>query len=238
MTVLSQQAENFYRQVLNLLKKYQIPFLIGGGIAVRFYTGIDRPIKDLDIFCKAGDYPKIVTFLKNAGIKTIIHDDRWLAQALEKKSQVDFLFSSPNYINTVDDSWFHKATAAVIFNFKLKVVAPEELIWCKSYVQNRTHYDGADINHLILAKGKELDWKKLLGRMENHWELLFGIVLNYRFIYPSERHIIPKWLMEELISRLQNQLKNPLPRVKICRGPFISDTEYQLDIERGFRLIT
>lgn len=43
---------NFYRRVLTLISNNNIPFLIGGGIAVKEYASIDRPVKDLDIFCK------------------------------------------------------------------------------------------------------------------------------------------------------------------------------------------
>lgn len=212
--------------------------MVGGGIAVHIYTGFNRPTKDLDIFCKAGDYPKILVDLKEAGVKVRILDERWLAQALENQYRVDILFSSPNYIATVDDSWFEQAETTQLFGKEIKIVAKEELVWCKAYVQDRTRFDGADINHLILFSGHNFDWKRLLRRMENHWEVLLAILLNFRFVYPSERNKVPSWLMEELITRLKYQLKNPIPRDKICRGPLLSRTQYKFDIKNlGFETI-
>ncbi len=231
-------AKDLYIKVLNITAKSQIPFMLGGGMAVYKYTNIRRPTKDLDLFCKAGDYPKILTVLRDSAVTVRVLDERWLAQATEAKHHVDIVFSSPSAITTVDDSWFEHAGTIELFGIKVKIIPREELIWCKAYVQDRNHFDGADVNHIILTSGKEMDWKRLLMRMENHWELLLSLLLNFRFVYPSERSKIPRWLMEELISRLQYQINTPIPRDKICRGPLISRTQYRVDLTKfGFEVI-
>lgn len=232
-------AEGFYNKVLNIIITESIPFVIGGGFALYTYTGLRHPTpNDLDIFCKAGDFPKIVAILRESHIDIEVIDERWLAKAIEADFQVDLLYSSPNYLISVDDSWFKNATQSELFGVKTKVMPAEELIWCKAYVADRNRFDGADINHLILIYGKNLDWKRLLARMENHWEVLLSILINFRFVYPSERGLIPKWLMEDLISRLTYQLKNPTPKDKISRGPLLSRTQYKVDITKlGFETI-
>lgn len=229
---------DFYAKVLSIIIKNNILFLIGGGVAVYQYTGLNRPTNDLDIYCKGGDYPKMINLLEKAGVKVRILDERWIAQALNTKDRVDILFSSPNYLITVDDLWFEHASTAHLFSHTVKLIPKEELIWSKAYTQDRNRFDGADINHIILTSGKNLDWKRLLNRLENNWEVLMSIILNFRFIYPSERNIIPNWLLEELISRLSYQLNNPVPRDKVCRGPLLSRTQYKLDITKlGFETI-
>lgn len=231
-------AENFYIKILKIIDKENVPFMIGGGFAVFYYTGFNRPTKDLDIFCKAGDYPKIVAVLEDAGVKVKILDERWIAQILQAKHRFDILFSSPNYIVTVDDSWFKHAGTFNFLGIKVKIIPQEELIWCKAYIQDRSRFDGADINHIILTSGKHLNWKRLLMRMENHWEILLSLILNFRFVYPSERDVVPKWLLKELISRLSYQITNPTPIDKICRGPLLSRTQYKFDITKlGFETI-
>lgn len=230
---------DYYARVLGIIIKSSIPFAVGGGFAVYKYTGLNRPTNDLDIFCKAGDYPKIVTILREAGMNVKILDERWLAKALNNGYHVDILFSSPNYIITVDNSWFENAASAELFGIKVKLIPVEELIWCKAYVQDLNRYDGSDINHLILVLGKSLDWKRLLARMENSWEILLSILINFRFIYPSERNIIPKWLLQELILRVNNQIENPTPIDKICRGPLLSRSQYKIDITKlGFETLS
>lgn len=236
----SNSAKRFYGRVLKIILKESVPFVVGGGYAVFEYTHLNTPTPDdLDIFCKGGDMPKIVSILKNEGVNVSITDERWLAKASTETTHVDLIFSSPNYLITVDDTWFEKGIKAELFDNQIKLIPVEELIWCKAFVQDRGRFDGADINHLILFSGKNLDWKRLLMRMENHWEILLSLLISFRFVYPSERDLIPKWLLEELNNRLTYQIKNPTPKDKICRGPLLSRTQYKLDIAQlGFETIT
>ena len=55
-------------------------------------------------------------------------------------------------------------------------------------------------------------------------------LLNFRFVYPSEREKIPSWLMHELLSRLQHQFELPTPKMKVCRGRMFSVTDYAADV--------
>jgi hypothetical protein len=115
------------------------------------------------------------------------------------------------------------------------LLSPTELIWSKVFVQDRCRYDGADIAHVILTQCENIDWRRLLSHMEQYWEALLAHIINFRFIYPTERHRIPRWLMVELIDRLQQSMELPIPRMKICRGRLFSRNDYFLDIsEWGF----
>jgi len=40
----------------------------------------------------------------------------------------------------------------------------EEMLWSKAFVMERHRYDGADIAHLIRARGEHFDWNRLLQR--------------------------------------------------------------------------
>src|SRR2546430_17718460 len=92
--------------------------------------------------------------------------------------------------------------------------------------RSRERYDGADVAHLILLKHQEINWERLLSSMEQYWEVLLIHLLNFRFIYPSEREKIPSWLLRELLSRLQHQFELPTPRMKACRGRMVSVADY------------
>src|SRR5262249_4575070 len=56
----SPQAEAFYAEVLRELKRSDQPVLLAGTFALCAYTGITRRTKDLDVFCRAGDFPRIL----------------------------------------------------------------------------------------------------------------------------------------------------------------------------------
>jgi len=226
------EAHAFYKEALELLHESGAPFMLGGAFAMFSYTGIYRDTKDLDVFCKPSDYPKIMKFFAEKGYRTENYDVRWLAKVHKGEYFIDLIFDTVNNICRVDDTWLEHAPDGEFAGVKVKMLPAEELVWCKLYVQNRERYDGADINHILLKQGKNLDWKRLLFRMDPHWHLLLAQLLSFQFVYPSEYHdIIPKWLFDELISRAQEQYDLPPAFEKVCRGPMIDQTQYSMDIK-------
>ncbi|RZL05553.1 MAG: hypothetical protein EOO89_26180, partial [Pedobacter sp.] len=214
--------------------------MLGGAFAMFHYTGIYRDTKDLDIFCKPSEYPRIMKHFAEKGFKTQLYDVRSLAKIFKGEYFIDLIFDTVNNICTVDDSWYEHAVEGEFAGVKVKFLPPEELIWCKIYVQNRERYDGADVNHIIMRYGKKLDWKRILFRMDPHWHLLLAQILQFQFVYPSEYHdIIPKWLFDELMIRAHEQYDLPPAWEKVCRGPIIDQTQYQVDIkEWDYKVVT
>jgi hypothetical protein len=234
-----QKASELYREALTILTQKKFNFLIGGAYALRFYTGITRDTKDLDIFCKPGDYVEILKELKHNGFKIEVTDARWIVKAFKNDFFIDFIFSTVNNLCTVDNSWFEHAVEGDFLGMQLKYLAPEELFCCKIYVLNRDHYDGADLNHLILKKGLDMDWKRVIDKLDQHWQLVLSQFLNFQFIYPSERDIIPKWLFDNLIKKAIDQYEVPPSFERICLGPMVEHTEYNVDsIEWNYKVFT
>jgi hypothetical protein len=228
-------ATEFYAECLEVAKMANVPFAIGGGYAINYYTGMDRATKDLDIFCKAGDFPRILNKFAELGYATRVEDERWLAKISRGSDLVDIIFGASNAVAPITDEWIRRSQPAVIHDIEVNVLGVTELIWSKVFIQYRERYDGADVAHLILKKSHDVDWERLLSYMDQYWEVLLIHVLNFRFIYPSERELIPRWLLDELLLRLQHQIALPTPRIKACRGRLYSKTDYAVDvIEWGF----
>ena len=226
------ESRLFYQEALNLLKETGTNFMLGGAFAIFQYTGIYRDTKDLDVFCKVSEFPTILKHFSDKGYRTELTDVRWLAKIFKGDYFIDIIFDTVNNICRVDDTWYKRATPCVFCEVPVKMIPPEELIWCKLYVQNRERFDGADLNHIILRQGKTLDWNHLLFRMDQHWHLLLMQILSFQFVYPSEYHdIIPKWLFDELIRRANEQYDIPPSLEKVCRGPIIDQTQYEVDIK-------
>jgi predicted nucleotidyltransferase len=226
------EAHAFYKEALMLLNDSGAKFMLGGGFAMFQYTGIYRDTKDLDIFCKSSEYPKIMKHFAEHGYQTELTDVRWLAKVFKGDHFIDIIFDTVNNICTVDDSWYEHATEGMMFDVPVKYIPAEELIWCKIYVQNRERYDGSDINHVLLRHGKELNWKRILFRLDQHWHLLLAQFILFQFVYPADFHqIIPKDLFDELMERARMQYDLPSPVEKVCRGPIIDQTQYAVDIK-------
>jgi hypothetical protein len=228
---VAHQAEEFYASALRILQGTGVPFLIGGAYAMRAYAGLYRETKDLDIFCKASDYPAMLRALAEAGYETEVTDAEWLAKARCDDNYIDVIFGSRNGMCVVDETWFEHARDETIMDIPVKLIPAEEEIWTKVYVQDRYRYDGADVLHIVRKMGDELDWNRLLLRLELHWELLLQHLVLFRFVYPSEREKVPEWVMDELLGRMQRQESVPASKDPVCRGNLLSQTQYSPDFE-------
>ncbi len=228
-------AENFYSEVIRLMAESQIPFLLSGTYALSCYTGITRPTKDVDVFAKAGDCLRMLSYFKEREFDVQIVDERWLARIVRGEHFVDIIFNMPTASVHVTDEWFDNAPQAKLFDAKVRLVPATEFVWSKIFVQDRYRYDGADVAHMILKRHEEIDWRRLLSHMEMYWEVLLIALLNFRFVYPSERDIVPQWLMDELLERLHAQMGMPPPDMRVCRGRIFSPRDYMIDVgEWGF----
>jgi hypothetical protein len=231
----SPQAEAFYAESLQRLTELNLPFLLAGTYAVSAYTGIKRPTKDLDIFAKAGDALRILTHFQELGYAVEIKDERWLAKVHKGDDFFDVIFAASNGTMPIGDEWFEHACEIEVFGTRVCIVGPTELVFSKAFIQVRHRYDGADVAHVILKQHEHIDWRRLLGYMEQYWEVLLMHLLNFRFIYPSERDHVPRWLLDELLDRLTQQRDLPPPQMRICRGRLFSSFDYEIAIEEwGF----
>lgn len=228
-------ADAFYRDALRELVRSNVPFLVAGSYAVSAYTGITRATKDLDVFCKAGDYPRLLAHFQRCGYAVTVEDELWIAKVHSGIHYLDVIFASPNGGMPVTDEWIRDARAADVFGTRVQIIGPTELLWSKSFIQQHDRYDGADVAHLILKAHDDIDWRRLLSCMEAHWEVLLSHLIMFRWVYPSERNCVPSWLMHELLDRLRVQLELPPSKRRICRGGMLAPADYRIDVEEwGF----
>ena len=229
------EATDFYVESLRLLKESEIPFLLSGTYALSCFTGIVRPTKDLDVFCKPSDAPKILGYFKSKGYDIEMEDERWFGKVWRGDHFFDVIFNISSASIPITEDWFQKVYEAEVYGTTVRVTPPTQFILSKLFLQTRYRYDAADVVHTILIKHDEIDWQWLLSQMELYWEVLLINVLNFRFVYPTERDLIPRWLYDELMERLRAQDQMPPASIKICRGRLISPTDYVIDVsEWGF----
>lgn len=222
------------RAALVALNEDRVPFVVAGAYALREYTGIRRDTKDLDIFCQRKDAGRALTSLSRVGFRVEMTDSLWLAKGFAQDGEfVDVIFSSGNGVAEVDKLWLRRARKARVLGVDSLIAPPEEVIWSKSYVQERERYDGADIQHLLLWCAEGLDWKHLLDRMRPHPEVLLAHLLLFRFSYPGDRDKVPGWVLDELLALSRRPALASEKR--LCRGTLLSGQQYQVDLAEGYR---
>lgn len=234
------KAEEFYTELINILLEQNLPFMIGGTYAFTAYTGIERPTKDMDIRCAFNHYPTILKALSDAGFRAEISEERWIAKVHDSSNTffTDVIFGEKNGLNKIDEGWLRRARQGTILGHLVKLEPIEDMIRSKAYIQHKERFDGADVIHLILKYGKTIDWEFLVERMEPHWEILFAHLVNFIFVYPTEKHVIPQWLLERYLKRAKSEfLKLPQDDDRITRGLLISSQYEPAVVKWGYKPI-
>ena len=225
----AQDTNTFYRRTLHVLSDAAVPFLVGGSHAFLEYTGIVRNTKDFDLFLRRSDVDRAMNALQDAGYRTELTFPHWLAKAWQHEDFVDLVFNSGNGICQVDDGWFDNAVETQVLGMPVKIVPCEELLWQKAFIMERERFDGADIMHMLRARGAELDWGRLLGRFGERWPLLYTYLVFFSFVYPSDAHVLPSAVLDDLATR-HVALRAAPPADRVCQGTLVSRAQYLIDI--------
>ena len=106
----------------------EIPFLVSGTYALASYTGIDRPTKDVDVFAKAGDALKLLSYFRDRGFDVETVDERWLNRITRGALFVDIITNMPTVTTHVTDDWFVGAPETQLFGAKVRLVPPTQFI--------------------------------------------------------------------------------------------------------------
>ncbi len=214
----------FYVDAMRRLDEAGVPFLVGGGYAMAFYTGIRRNTKDLDLFVRHDDHARALETLARAGYQTEYFYRFWIAKALSGDDFVDILYNSGNGVCVVDDAWFEHSQHIDVLGHPARIVPAEEQLWSKAFVQDRDRFDGADVIHLMLRQRDALDWPRLVRRFRGHEAVLLGHVIMLRYAYPGEREAVPQWVFQQLLEASEQSSSGDGSRV--CMGGFVAQKSY------------
>jgi hypothetical protein len=227
--VFSNEQELLFREVIQLLERNHVPFVISGAFALHEHTGIWRDTKDLDLFLPAQEVGRTLALLESDGFETEITDSVWLAKAKRDGYFVDLITGMSNAVLRVDYSWIRHASRSEVFGMSVRVLAPEELIASKIFVTRRERFDGADICHVIYGTQGKFDWQRLMSLIGDHWEMLFWSLVLYHYVYPANSDYVPAEIWKELTQRFNVELTHPNKGANF-RGSLIDDKMFAIDV--------
>jgi hypothetical protein len=194
------------------------------------HTHVPRDTKDLDVFVKPEDCPRVLDAFGRLGYETEIPFPHWLGKIRRGDYLMDVIFSSGNGVARVDDLWFEHSPKTNVLGLIVRLCPAEEMIWSKAFIQERERFDGADVLHLLRETGPSLDWPRLLMRFGDYWRVLLSHLILFGFAYPDKRQSVPGWVMEELVRRLS--VSRPNLQNDVCYGTLLSREQYLYDLER------
>jgi Uncharacterised nucleotidyltransferase len=218
---------------MRALNEAGVEYMVGGAYAFARYTGIVRHTKDFDVFVHPRDFERALAALEQAGYPVERNFPHWLGKAWCGEYFVDLIFSSGNGVARVDRRWFEHAVEETVLGVEVKLCPAEEMIWSKAFIMERERFDGADVAHLLRRAGRTLDWDRLRQRFDGNWQVLYAHLVLFSYIYPGERDIVPRQVIEQLSQRLIAEGTQPDAAAReLCRGTILSRAQYLVDVER------
>jgi len=224
------EQRSLFGEVLQHLNRAGIPYVVSGAFALQQHTGIWRNTKDLDLFLTSEAVPEALRHLQEQGFETEVRDPVWLAKAHRDGYFVDLITGMSNAVITVDQSWIDRSAPCVVLGVKTRVLAAEELIASKLFVNFRERFDGADVVHIIYGTRGKIDWQRLLNLVGEHWELLLWELMLFHYVYPSKQGFVPRAVWDELLGRFQQHL-NSNPSERPFRGSLIDEKMFSIDMK-------
>jgi hypothetical protein len=215
--LVPQSHWSVYHRVIATASERQIPFALGGALAVANYTGSWRFTKDLDLYVMPADRERMIEVLAEAGLRDyyekLPYDRGWIYRGNVDDIIVDVIWGMPNRRTEVDAAWLSRGPCLSLNGDRIRVLPLEELIWAKIYVLQKDRSDWPDIFNLIFAAGSRLDWERLLDRLGEDAPLLSAVLSIFRWLNPAAASRLPDWLWQRL-ALPQPQEHGPRERVR------------------------
>ena len=232
---IPEHERQVYQKALRTLNEAGIRYVISGLYALYEYTGIYRKTKDLDVFVEPKYVVEAARVLKQAGFDTQLEQIHWLAKAMMGPVQTDLIYGMGNGMAFIDELWYDRSRPGILAATQVRIAPPEDLIWHRLFVSERHRSDSADVLHLIMRRGPELDWEHLVKRVGGDWRLLLAQIHLFDFVYPGHRTHVPHWVRERLYAQAQEDI-DVVGDPALCNGTIISRFSYAIDVnEWGFR---
>jgi hypothetical protein len=202
VSAISDEEWTTYQEAIDLVSAAGADFMLGGGFAQATFTKRWRSTKDIDLYIRPEMREPVLRALSRAGFadyySRLPYDRQWIYRSTKRDVLVDVMWSMANQRAVVDASWFEHAHTITIKDREVKVLPMEEFLWCKLYIVQRDRCDWVDIFNLLYSHGPNLDWRRLIARVEDDWPLLQGLLAVYSWLHPEKARELPHSVFEQL----------------------------------------
>jgi hypothetical protein len=188
-----------YRRILAVLKAQGSPFVVTGAVGLSLQVGrlIDG---ELEVYMRSRDVPDALTVIKATGLKVEADDQKGRARIFHGDHRVTVRWALPSPLfGSIDDAWFRHARRTHFLGVRVKAAPIEELLWLKIAAPGPASVGDVLIPQLLLERGEDLDWNRLLVRLRGLEALVLAHIFLFWHQYPeSARVIVPEWVVEKL----------------------------------------
>jgi predicted nucleotidyltransferase len=159
-TQLDEMLETL-KKVAGLLRDADVPFLLGGGVAV-WARGGPESDHDLDLMFRETDAERARQLLAAAGLRTETPPEGWLYKAFDGDVMVDLIFRPTGQL--IAEDVFDRAEELNVNAVPMQVMALEDVLVTKlsALREHELDYDG--VVEIARAVREQVDWDDVRAR--------------------------------------------------------------------------
>jgi predicted nucleotidyltransferase len=155
-------TETTFEQLLDTLKRAgaalrdaQIPYALGGGVAIWAYGGPETE-HDLDFFVKPEDAERALQTLAENGFRPEKPPEGWLYKAWDGDVLVDLIFEPSGM--AVDDTLLSRASDRDVNAVRIPVAPPEDVLVSKLLALREHELDYDQLLEIARTVREQIDW--------------------------------------------------------------------------------
>jgi hypothetical protein len=200
--LVPRQEWDEYIDLIHLIKQAGIPFALGGGLAFSEYSGRARNTKDIDFFVLPEHHEQVVEMVGQTGFRDLYekepYDRAWIYRGYKEDLIVDIIWAMANQRTDVDEGWHQGGHTIQIHGEPVMLLPVEELVWSKLYVLQRQRTDWPDLLNILYEQAGDLDWERMLARVEQDAQLLGGVMNVFKWLCPACAAALPSWIWAKM----------------------------------------
>jgi hypothetical protein len=152
------------KKVAGLLRDAEIPFLLGGGLAV-WARGGPESGHDLDLMLTEPDAARALDVLGRAGLRTEKPPEGWLYKAFDGEVMVDLIFEPSG--QPIEDGVFRRAEELNVHAVPMQVMSLEDVFVTKLTALREHELDYESVVQMARPIREQVDWEDVRRRTKD-----------------------------------------------------------------------
>ena len=177
------KLEASFKKSAAALRKAEVPFMLGGGLAC-WVRGGPESYNDLDLIVKGGDAERALQALVDAGMRAERPPEGWLLKAWDGDVLVDIIFSPLGM--DINDDTIANGDVLNVFSIQVPVMTVEDVLSTKLLALSEHYLDYEHVVQIARSLREQIDWDDVRRRTaDSPYARAFFALLNELRITPS-----------------------------------------------------
>jgi hypothetical protein len=180
--------ESTLKKVVAALREADLPFLLGGSLAV-WARGGPEVHHDLDFVIKPEDADHALAVLTDAGMRPEKPPEEWLHKAWDGDVMVDLIFA-PRGLEVTDEV-IERGELLHVIGITIPVMAIEDVMATKLMALHEHELDYTSLLRIARAVREQIDWPALRARTSGSpFAVAFFVMCEELGIVPSDQRAL------------------------------------------------